>query len=134
MIESLDHIAIAVGNIDDAIDLWVKLTGAEVLYREFVEAQNAHVAFLGLCGLRLELVAPANSDSLLNKFLEKRGPGLHHIALRASDGQELLNDFSARGAELIDCHLRPGAEQTKVGFVHPKSFGGVLVEVVEHPK
>ncbi|MCL4304504.1 VOC family protein [bacterium] len=134
MIESLDHIAIAVSNIDDAIDLWVRLTGAEVLHREFVEAQNAHVAFLGLCGLRLELIAPGDSDSLIVKFLEKRGPGLHHIAFRASDGQKLLSDFAARGAELIDRHLRPGAEETMVGFVHPKSFGGVLVEVVEHSK
>lgn len=133
MIQSLDHIALAVPDIDEAIGVWSKLTGAELLHREFVEAQNTHVAFLGLGGFRLELIAPGSPESTVAKFLEKRGPGLHHIALKAPDGQQLLNDFSSRGARLINETLRPGAEGTMVGFVHPAALGGVLVEVVEHP-
>lgn len=133
MIESLDHIAIAVPDIDEAIATWSTLTGAELLHREFVESQNTHVAFLGLGGFRLELIAPGGPDTAVAKFLDKRGPGLHHIALKSVDGQAMLDDFAERGARLINDHLRPGAENTMVGFVHPASLGGVLVEVVEHP-
>ncbi len=133
MIESLDHIAIAVPDIDEAIDVWKKLTGAELLHREFVETQNTHVAFLGIGDFRIELIAPGGPDSAVAKFLDKRGPGLHHIAVKSLNGQGLLDDFADRGRALINDHLRPGAENTMVGFVHPASLGGVLLEVVEHP-
>ncbi|MBK6766968.1 MAG: VOC family protein [bacterium] len=131
--QALDHIALAVPDIDEAIRVWSTLTGAALLHREFVEAQNTHVAFLDLGGFRLELIAPGSPESTVAKFLEKRGPGLHHIALKSPDGQQQLTDFASRGARLINDKLRPGAENTMVGFVHPGALGGVLVEVVEHP-
>jgi methylmalonyl-CoA/ethylmalonyl-CoA epimerase len=133
MSETLDHIAVAVPDLDQAIEQWRKLCGAVLLHREFVEAQRTHVAFLGIGNFRLELIAPDGPDTTVAKFLEKRGPGLHHIALKTEDGQALLNDYAQRGAKLINDTLRPGAEQTLVGFVHPSAFGGVLVEIVEHP-
>ncbi|MCB9357219.1 MAG: methylmalonyl-CoA epimerase [Calditrichaeota bacterium] len=133
MFEQLDHIALAVPDLDKAIDNWKELTGAMLSHREFVESQNTHVAFLSLAGFRIELIAPGGPESTVAKYLEKRGPGLHHIALKCADGQSALNELAEKGARLINETLRPGAEQTMVGFVHPASLGGVLVEIVEHP-
>ncbi|NUO18182.1 VOC family protein [bacterium] len=129
----IDHIAIAVENLESAVDRWLTLTGAILVRREYVAAQDTEVAFLSLGGSRIELIAPASQGSVVSRFLEKRGPGLHHLALKASDGQEVLNCMADRGARLIDEQLRPGAEESLVGFVHPTAFGGVLVEIVEHP-
>lgn len=134
MIQGLDHIAVAVPSIDEAIRVWQNLTGAVLVHREHVAAQNTHVAFLQIGDFRIELIAPDSPESTVGKFLDKRGPGLHHIALKSDDGQNLLDEFTAHGARLINTSLRPGAEETMVGFVHPASLGGVLVEVVEHPK
>ncbi len=134
MIQGLDHIAVAVTDIDKAIDEWNRVTGATLTHREHVVEQSAHVAFLRLGDFRIELIAPDKPESAVGKFLEKRGPGIHHIALRTPDGQLLLNEFAENGARLINTTLRPGAENTLVGFVHPSALSGVLVEVVEHPK
>lgn len=131
MIQGLDHIAIAVPDLDKAIEEWTQKTDAILTHREHVRDQDANVAFLLLGSLRLELIAPDKPESAVGRFLHKRGPGLHHIALKSENGQRLLDDLIARGARLIDKKLRNGAEGTKVGFVHPASFGGVLIEVVE---
>lgn len=134
MIQGLDHIAVAVPDIDKAIEGWSRLTGAILTHREHVKEQNTFVAFMKLGDFRIELLSPDKPDSAVGRFLEKRGPGLHHIALNTPDGQILLNEFADNGAQLINISLRPGAENTMVGFVHPASLGGVLIEVVEHPK
>lgn len=134
MIQGLDHIAVAVPDIDKAIEEWGRLTGAILTHREHVKEQSTFVAFMKLGDVRIELISPDKPDSAVGKFLEKRGPGLHHIGLNTPDGQLLLNEFADNGAQLINTTLRPGAENTMVGFVHPASLGGVLVEVVEHPK
>ncbi len=134
MIQGLDHIAVAVPDLDNAIEEWSRITGATLTHREHVVAQNTHVAFLKLGNFRVELVAPDSADSAIGKFLEKRGPGLHHIALKTPNGQVLLDEFADKGARLINTSLRPGAENSMVGFVHPSTLGGVMVEVVEHPK
>lgn len=133
MIQSLDHIAIAVPDLDKAIEEWSRITGATLTHREHIVEQSTFVAFLRIADFRIELIAPDKPDSALGKFLEKRGPGLHHIALKTLNGQVLLNELADKGARLINTSLRPGAEKTMVGFVHPATLDGVLVEVVEHP-
>ncbi|MCB1059596.1 MAG: methylmalonyl-CoA epimerase [Calditrichaeota bacterium] len=133
MIDALDHIAIAVPNIDDAIQNWQRKTGAQVTHREHVAAQGVYVAFLALADFRIELIAPDSDSSSVAKFLEKRGPGLHHIAIKSQNGQELLDELANKDTKLINSTLRPGAENTMVGFAHPSAFDGVLVEIVEHP-
>lgn len=132
MISGLDHIAIAVQDLDIAIEDWCRLTGALLTQREHVAEQNTFVAFLQLGNFRIELIAPSKPDSAVAKFLEKRGQGLHHIALKSDDGQATLNMFADMGAKMINTSLRPGAENTNVGFVHPSALTGVLIEVVEH--
>lgn len=132
MIQGLDHIAIAVLDLDIAIDEWTRMTGAVLTHREHIIEQGANVAFLLLGNLRLELIAADKPDSALSRFIQKRGPGLHHIALKTSDGQLVLDDFCSKGARVIDSHLRQGAENSMVGFVHPGALGGVLIEVVQN--
>jgi len=132
--QGLDHIAVAVPDMEQAIANWQKLTGAAVTHREYVATQHTHVTFLQIGDFRIELLAGDGPDSNVAKFIEKRGPGLHHIAIRSEDGQKSLSELAQAGARLINESLRPGAERTLVGFAHPSSFGGVLVEIVEHPK
>lgn len=132
MIQALDHIAVAVTDLDEAIANWQKKTGAQVTHREHVAAQGVYVAFLQLADFRIELIAPDSDQSGVAKYLEKRGPGLHHIAFKTENGQLLLDELASKETKLINTTLRPGAEQTMVGFAHPSSFNGVLVEVVEH--
>ncbi len=134
MIQGLDHIAVAVPDLDKAIELWSRLTGARVTHREHIVEQSTYVAFLAIGDFRIELIAPDKQESAVGKFLDKRGPGLHHIAIKTEDGQLLLNEFAEKGAKLINTTLRSGAESTKVGFVHPTALTGVLIEVVEHPE
>jgi methylmalonyl-CoA epimerase len=133
MIQALDHIAIAVPDIEVAIANWQMRTGAQVTHREHVAAQGVYVAFLQLADFRIELIAPDGESSSVAKFIEKRGAGLHHIALKTENGQLLLDELANKETKLINTTLRPGAEHTMVGFAHPSSFNGVLVEIVEHP-
>lgn len=132
MITGLDHIAIAVEDIEQAIVQWQALTGAKLLHRETVTSQNVHVAMLGIGEFKIELIAPVNADSGVAKFMAARGPGLHHIALRADSTQAELDRLMSVGVRVIDSVARTGAEQTEVGFLHPKSASGVLIEIVEH--
>lgn len=127
----LDHVAIAVPSIAEALPLFELLTGAEGSARERVEAQGVDVAFVGEGEGRLELLEPLSSDSPVARFLERRGPGLHHLAYRVADLDAALERLSAAGVRLIDERPRPGAHGRRVAFLHPKSTGGVLVELVE---
>lgn len=128
----LDHVAIAVASIDDALAALQPVTGAESTHRERVEAQGVELVFLGTGDGRLEILQPLSPDSPVGRFLEKRGPGLHHIAYRVADVDATLRDLAGRGFELIDQKGRPGALGHRVAFLHPRSTGGVLVELVEH--
>ena len=127
----LDHTAICVRDIDASIALIEELLGQKVAHKEFVPAQKVHAAFFDFPnGASLELVAPQGNEGL-EKFLQKRGDALHHLALRVRGLDALLARLDARGVPLIDKVARPGARGHKVAFLHPKAFGGTLLELVE---
>lgn len=123
----VDHVGVAVSSIDDARPLFELLTGATCSPVEELEAQGVDVAFVG----SLELLEPRSPDTPVGRFLDRRGPGLHHVAFRVPDVAEALSRFRAQGLELVDEAPRPGARGHRVAFLHPRSTGGVLVELVE---
>ena len=128
----LDHVAIAVESIDGALPALKAVTGAESSPRERVEAQGVALVFLGSGDGRLEILEPLSPDSPVGKFLDRRGPGLHHIAYRVTDIQARLDRLADAGFQLIDTEPRPGAMGHRVAFLHPRSTGGVLIELVQH--
>jgi methylmalonyl-CoA/ethylmalonyl-CoA epimerase len=129
----LDHVGVAVSSIDDALPLWESLTGASGSGRERIESQGVEVVFLGTGPGRIELVAPTRPDSPVARFLERHGPGTHHLCYRVPDVQDALTEAVAAGYELIDRVPRSGAHGHRVAFLHPRSTGGVLIEFVEAP-
>jgi methylmalonyl-CoA mutase C-terminal domain/subunit len=127
----LDHTAICVKDIVASIALIEEILGQRVSHQEHVAAQKVDAAFFDFPnGASLELVAPKGNAGL-EKFLEKRGDGLHHLALRVKDIDGVLRRLEARGVPLIDRTGRPGARGHRVAFLHPKAFGGTLLELVE---
>lgn len=134
MIKGLDHIAIAVRDLDAAVRLWTDTFQVPLTHREIVHEQLVEVALIKLGHLRIELVSPISSDSPVAKFIEKRGEGIHHFAVESGSTQETLDRMQQQGIPLIDKTARGGAEGSHIGFIHPKALGGVLVEVVDHRK
>jgi len=127
---SLDHVAIAVPSIEGAKPVYERLAGGSFTPTETVASQGVHVAFLG----SLELLEPTAADTPIGRFLERRGPGMHHVAYRTTDITAELARLREAGFELIDQEPRAGAGGHRVAFLHPRSTGGVLVELVErHP-
>ena len=129
---ALDHVGVAVHSLDESLPLFESITGGKGYGRERVEAQGVEVVFVGSGDGRLELLAPTRDDSAVAKFLARRGPGMHHLCYRVPSVADELERYRAAGAELIDQAPRPGAAGHLVAFVHPKSTGGVLVELVQH--
>lgn len=128
----LDHVAVAVRSIAESQPLFELLTGGGSSVRERVAAQGVDVIFVGREGdARLELLEPTDPGSAVGRFIEKRGPGLHHVAYRVPDLEAALARLGDAGLELIDHAPRPGAGGHRVAFLHPRSCGGVLVELVE---
>ena len=127
----LDHVAIAVASIDDALPTFEALTGARGSPRERVHAQGVELCFVGSGDGKLELLQPLSPDTPVGRFLARRGSGLHHVAYRVSDLEAALRALETRGVELIDREPRPGAGGHRVAFIHPHSTAGVLVELVE---
>ncbi len=134
LVKGIEHVAIAVPVIDDALKFWQGQLGWRLVHVERVEEQGADTARLELGPHCIELVAPTAPDSALGKFLTKRGPGLHHVCLETSDLGALLGKLAASGVELIDKSPKNGAHGCKIAFVHPRATGGVLVELSERPK
>jgi methylmalonyl-CoA/ethylmalonyl-CoA epimerase len=130
----IEHIGIATPRIDDALLFWRDALGLEVQHTEVVEEQGVRVAMLPAGEPRVELLEPTGADSPVAQFLEKRGPGIHHIAVRVPDIRAALARLKDAGARLIDAEPRVGAGGCLVAFVHPKSAGGVLLELVEHTR
>ncbi|MDT4952644.1 MAG: methylmalonyl-CoA/ethylmalonyl-CoA epimerase [Acidobacteriota bacterium] len=128
----LEHIGIATRSLDDALTFWRDALGLEVGHTEIVEEQKVRVAMLPVGEPRIELLEPTSQDSPVAKFLEKRGAGVHHIAVRVDDIRATLLRLKESGARLIDESPRVGAGGCLVAFVHPTSAGGVLLELVEH--
>src|SRR5438270_4982914 len=127
----VEHIGVATLSIDDALKFWRDALGLEVRHTETVEEQGVRVAMLPVGEPRIELLEPTDDESPVAKFLEKRGPGVHHVAVRVADIRASLAQLKAAGARLIDEEPRTGAGGCLVAFVHPSSSGGVLLELVE---
>ena len=127
----IDHIGIATNGIEEAARFYLESLGLEIDHTEDVASQKVRVAMLPLGGSRVELLEPTSDDSPISKFLSKRGPGIHHIAVRVADIRAALADLKQKGARLIDDEPRVGAGGCLVAFIHPSSTGGVLLELVE---
>jgi methylmalonyl-CoA/ethylmalonyl-CoA epimerase len=132
MIRRLDHIAIAVQDLDAAIKLWCDAFQVPVSHREIVKDQQVEIALIKLGSLRIELVSPTSPDSPIAKFIAKKGEGLHHFAIEADSTTLELERLNKAGIPLIDTVARFGAEGSNIGFLHPRALGGVLVEIVDH--
>ena len=128
----LDHIVIAVNDIDAALELYRDKLGFEVGGIDEVPGFGVKVAFLPLGEGQIELVMPVTEDSAIAKFLDKRGPGFHHLCFRVDDIRAELARLEKKGIELVDKEPREGAHGTLVAFLHPKSTGGVLIELAQH--
>lgn len=127
----LDHVGIAVHDLERARTLWKPLLGEADGPVEAVPSNRVRVAFYRTGGTEVELLEPTAPDSPVGRFLSARGEGFHHLAFRVPSVEKALADVEARGGKVVDRQARPGARGRKVGFAHPSSFGGVLVEFVE---
>ena len=134
MLKKINHIAIAVNNIEEAAKFYQNILGLKLSGVELVEAQKTRVGFFKIGESTIELVQPPTPDSPIAKFLETKGQGIHHICFEVDDVEAEVKTYLEKGAILIDQKPRPGAHDTKVVFVHPKSSNGVLIELCELPK
>ena len=130
----INHLGIATQGIDEALKFWSDALGLENVHTEVVKDQKVRVAMLPIGESRVELLEPTSDDSPISKFLEKRGGGIHHIAVEVDDIEASLAKLKAQGMRLIDESPRIGAEGCLVAFVHPAASGGVLLELVQTPK
>ena len=129
---TVDHIGIAVPDIDAAIALYAATAGTSVTLREKLLDRGVELAFLNTGGTKLELLMPLRDDTPIAKFLAKRGPGLHHICYKVDNIRQEMERLKQRGANLIDTTPRPGASGTIIAFLEPQSFSGVLTELCEY--
>jgi methylmalonyl-CoA/ethylmalonyl-CoA epimerase len=127
----IDHVAIAVTNLDEAVRLWRDALSLPLVGVEEVPSQKVKVAIFEVGSARIELVSPTSAESPVAKFLDRRGDGLHHISLRVDDCETVLSELDKRGVSLVDKRARRGAGGARVGFLHPKALGGVLVEIAQ---
>ena len=127
----INHLGIATKDIEDALKFWEGALGLENIHTEVVEDQKVRVAMLPIGETRIELLEPTSEDSPISKFLEKRGGGIHHIAVEVEDIEASLAKLKASGMRLIDENPRIGAEGCLVAFVHPSSANGVLLELTQ---
>jgi methylmalonyl-CoA/ethylmalonyl-CoA epimerase len=123
----LDHVALAVASLEDAVPLYERLSGARGSVPEILPAQGVRVAFVG----DVELLEPLGEDTPVGRFLERRGPGLHHLAYRTPDLRAALARLVAAGFQTVDAEPRRGARGHLVAFLHPRATGGALVELVQ---
>ena len=130
MVRDVHHLGVAVGGLDEAIALWSDLFGATLEHRETVPEQGVEAASLRVGESRVELLAPLDADTPVGRFLERRGPGMHHVAFRVDDVAAELDRLRASGVRLIDEEPRRGLFGLQVAFVHPEATGGVLAEFV----
>jgi methylmalonyl-CoA/ethylmalonyl-CoA epimerase len=127
----IDHIGVAVDDLDEAIALYEQRLGLPLQHRETVEEQGVEAVLLGVGESHVELLRPLGPDTAVGKFLERSGPGLHHVAYGTDDIDSALEAVRDAGLQLIDEQPRTGIRGSRVAFLHPKSTGGVLTELVE---
>jgi methylmalonyl-CoA/ethylmalonyl-CoA epimerase len=131
ILTEIDHVAIAVRDLEAAIDYYKRAFGATVDHREVVERDGVEEALLKVAESYIQLLTPTRDNSPLAKALEKRGEGLHHIGYRVADCKSALAALVAAGATAIDKEPRPGSRGTTVAFIHPKGSFGTLIELVQ---
>ena len=131
MFQSIDHVGVAVEDLDAAVTLYADTFGMPVQHRETVTEQGVEAVLLGVGESHVELLAPLGGDTPVGKFLAKKGPGLHHTAYRCQDVAIAIEECRSRGLRLIDEVPRRGIRNSLVAFLHPASTGGVLTELVQ---
>ncbi len=130
---NLDHVAIAVHDLDQAVRDHRRRYGLAPMYREVVEEQGVEEAMLAIGGSFVQLLAPLQPDTPVGRFLQRRGEGLHHIAYAVVDIEAALSHLESEGALLVDRRPRNGGRGTRIAFVHPKGGNQTLIELVEYP-
>jgi methylmalonyl-CoA/ethylmalonyl-CoA epimerase len=127
----IDHIGVAVEDLDDAVSLYSERFGMREQHRETVEAFGVEAVLLEVGEGHVELLKPLSADTAVGRFLERNGPGIHHVAYQTADIDSTLDSVRSAGFTLIDEQPRTGIRGSRVAFLHPKSTGGVLTEIVE---
>jgi methylmalonyl-CoA/ethylmalonyl-CoA epimerase len=127
----IHHVGVAVADLDESIQIYQSALGAELVHRATNEKEGLEAAFLRVGDGEVELMSPLRDDSPVGKFMAKRGPGLHHVAYGVTNIDIALADARAAGLELIDSEPRIGMHGARIAFLHPKTLGGVLTELVE---
>jgi methylmalonyl-CoA/ethylmalonyl-CoA epimerase len=130
---NLDHVAIAVADLDEALDGYARLYGVTPLYREVIEDQGVEEAMIPLGGSYLQLLRPLAPDTPVGRFLAARGEGLHHVAFAVVDIESAITHLRDQGTRLVDETPRLGGGGRRIAFVHPKALASTLVELVESP-
>lgn len=130
-LSAIDHVGVAVEDIDTALTVYRDTLGMTLVHRETVSEQGVDAVLLDVGDSHIELLAPLGPDTTVGKFLARRGPGLHHVAYRVTSVQDTLKTLSAAGVRLIDEKPRTGIRGSQVAFLHPASTGGVLTEIVQ---
>ena len=131
MLGAIDHVGVAVTDLDAAITLYTETLGMPLVHREVVEEQGVEAVLLDVGESHVELLAPLGDDTPVGKFLAKKGPGLHHVAYRVDDINKVLADLNDEGVRMIDEVARRGIRGSMVAFMHPAATGGVLTEIVQ---
>ena len=131
MVRKVDHIGVAVSNLEEALKIYTDVLGLKLHGAEVVEQQKVRVAFMPVGDTEIELLESTDPEGPIAKFIEKRGEGIQHIAFRVDDIEEALEQMRQKGVRLIDEKPRYGAGGARIAFLHPKSTGGVLVELCE---
>jgi len=131
MLSTIDHVGVAVDDIEAAVSLYRDSLGMPLVHRETVAEQGVEAALLDIGEGHVELLQPLGPDTAVGKFLARRGPGLHHVAYRVQDIERTLAELAAAGLRLIDEQPRMGIRGSRVAFLHPASTGGVLTELVQ---
>jgi methylmalonyl-CoA epimerase len=129
----IDHIGVAVSDLEGAVGLYEGTFGMPVVHRETVESQGVEAVLLDVGDGHVELLRPLGPETAVGKFLDRRGPGLHHVAYRVDNIDDVLTQLKGQGVELIDSEPRVGIRESRVAFLHPRATGGVLTELVEPP-
>lgn len=132
--KGLYHIGIAVKSLSEGLAIWRDALGLHYLETEELPERGLRVAMLEAGGVEVELLESTRDDSVIAKYIAKRGPGIHHMAFEVEDIDASLKDLKEKGVRLVDDVARPGASNTRVAFLHPAAAGGVLVELVQKPK
>jgi methylmalonyl-CoA/ethylmalonyl-CoA epimerase len=131
VLSAIDHVGVAVADIDSALALYRDALGMALVHRETVSEQGVEAVLLDVGDGHVELLAPLAPDTPVGKFLARQGPGLHHVAYRVRDVERTLAALAGAGIRLIDEHPRSGIRGSRVAFLHPSSTGGVLTEIVQ---